>query len=292
MKKQKLGFVGLGMMGKYMALNLLKNRYQVIGYNRSTKVLDELKKSGLIVAENLKQVAEESEVIILMLPSSKETNEVIFGEGGLIGGLRKGQIVIDMSTSNPAETKKIMGVLKKKGVFMMDAPVSRGQRAAVTGTMSIMVGGDKNIFNKCLPIFEAMGEYIVYLGPFGSGLYVKALNNFLYAMNILASSQGLMIMKKNKIDLKKAIEVIEESSGSNKALVSSIKSRLGEKHPAIGFYLKHMAKDMNIFNEVVKNQKIENALAQPVSDYFNKIVKKFGGKDAMYVYEKSVLRGK
>ncbi|MCF7834132.1 MAG: NAD(P)-dependent oxidoreductase [Candidatus Pacebacteria bacterium] len=290
MKKQKLGFIGLGLMGKYMTLNLLKNKYQVVGYNRSKKVLNELKKSGLIIAQNPKEIALRSEIIILMLPSSKETGEVIFGKSGLIEGLRKGQVVIDMSTSNPAETKKIMEVLKKKGVFMMDAPVSRGQKAAVAGVLSIMVGGDKKIFNKCLPIFKAMGEYVVYLGSFGSGLYVKALNNFLFAMNLLASSQGLMMIKKNKIDLKKAIEVIEESSGNNTALSPSIKNRLGEKHPSIGFYLKHMAKDMKIFNDVVKDQKIYNTLAKPVSDFFAKMAKLHTGKDSMYLFEHYVVK--
>ncbi len=292
MKKQKLGFIGLGLMGKYMAKNLLKNDYQVVGFNRSKEVLYELEKSGLNIAKNPKEVAEKSEIVILMLPSSKETNQVIFSKNGLAEGLKKSQIVIDMSTSNPVETKKIMKILKKKGVIMMDAPVSRGQRAAVSGTLSVMVGGDKKSFLKCLPIFKSMGEYITYLGPFGSGMYVKALNNFLFAMNLLASTQGLIIMKKNKIDIKKAVEVISESSGNNSAIGDSIKSRLGQKHPSINFYLKYMSKDMNIFNEVVKNQKVNHVLAKPVSDFFNKISKKYGDKDAMYIFEHFVLNNK
>ena len=184
MKKTNIGFIGLGMMGKYMAKNLLKNNYKVTGYNRSKEVLNKLKKAGLNIAASAKEVAEQSEVIILMLPSAKETNRVILGKNGLAQGLKKGTIVIDMSTSNPAETTKIMKRLKKKGVTMLEAPVSRGQRAAVNGTLSIMVGGDKKCFQKCLPIFKAMGEYIVYLGPFGSGMYVKSLNNFIFAMNL------------------------------------------------------------------------------------------------------------
>ena len=148
MKKIKLGFIGLGMMGKYMAKNLLKNNYQVIGYNRSKKILDELKKSGLNIAKTPKQVAEESDVIILMLPTSKETNQVIFGKNGLTAGLTKGQIVIDMSTSNPVETTKIMKRLKTKGIIMIEAPVSRGQKAAVKGTLSIMAGGNKKAYQK------------------------------------------------------------------------------------------------------------------------------------------------
>lgn len=289
MAKQKIGFIGLGMMGKYMALNLLKNHFEIIGYNRSKNVLNELKKSGLVAAKNPKQVSEESDITILMLPSSKETNQVIFSKGGLIEGLRKGQVVIDMSTSNPVQTKKIMLALKKKGVVMMDAPVSRGQRAAVTGTLSIMVGGDKKYFQKCLPIFKAMGEYVVYLGPYGSGLYVKALNNFLYAINLLASSQGLAIIKKNRIDLKRAIEVIEQSSGNNTALSASIKSRIGEKHPTIGFQLKHMTKDMNIFNDIVKNQNTENTLSKTISNFFKKMENKYNKKDAMYLFEHYIL---
>ena len=292
MKKQKIGFIGLGLMGKYMALNLLKNNYQVVGFNRSKKVLNQLKKSGLKIAKNSKEVAEQSDVVILMLPTHKETNQVIFGKDGLIKGLKKGQIVIDMSTSNPVETKKIFNSLKKKGIIMMDAPVSRGQGAAVSGTLSIMVGGDKKTFQKCLPIFKSMGKYITYLGPFGSGMYVKALNNFLYAMNLLASTQGLMIIKKNKVDLKNAVKVISESSGTNDAISFSIKNQIGQKNPSINFYLKYMAKDVDIFNEVVKNEKTNNVLSKPVLEYFKKMSKKYGEKDLMYIYQRSVVEGR
>ncbi len=292
MKKTQIGFIGLGMMGKYMAKNLIKNNYQVVGYNRSKKVLNELKKLGLGITQTPKQVAEQCEIIILMLPTHKETNDVIFGKNGLAQGLSKNQIIIDMSTSNPVETTKIMKRLKKKGVIMMDAPVSRGQQAAIKGTLSIMVGGDKKSFQKCLPIFKAMGEIIVHLGPFGSGMYVKSLNNFLFAMNLLASTQGLLVMKKNKIDFRKAIKIISESSGDNQAISNAIKRNLKEKHPALGFYLKYMAKDMDIFNEVVKDQKIDHVLAKPVLNFFNKMKKKYGDEDAMYVFEHSIIKGR
>lgn len=285
MKKVQLGFIGLGMMGKYMAKNLLKNNYQVTGYNRSKEVLSELKKSGLNIAATPRQVAEQSEIIILMLPSSKETNQIIFGKNGLAQGLGRGKIVIDMSTSNPAETTKIMKRLKKKGVDMMDAPVSRGQQAAIKGTLSIMVGGNKKSFQKCLPVFRAMGDLIVHLGPFGSGMYVKALNNFMFAMNLIASTQGLMIMKKNNIDLRKSIKMMSESSGDNKAMSVSIKRNLGKNHPRIGFYLKYMAKDINIFNEIVKDQKINHVLAKPVLDFLKSMAKEHGEEDSMYIFE-------
>lgn len=292
MKKQKIGFIGLGQMGKYMALNLLKNNYQVVGFNRSKNVLEELSKSGLKIALNPKEVAKQSDVVILMLPSHKETHQVLFNQNGLIEGLKKGQIVIDMSTSNPIETKKIFGKLKRRGLIMLDAPVSRGQGAAVDGTLSIMVGGDKKSFQKCLPIFNSMGKYINYLGPFGSGMYVKALNNFLYAMNLLASTQGLVIIKKNKINLKNAIRVITESSGNNEAIGSSIRKRVGQKNPKINFYLKYIAKDMGIFNEVAKEGKSNNILIKPVLNYYKKMTKKYGNEDAMYIYQRSVVENK
>jgi len=285
MKKQTIGFIGLGMMGKYMAKNLLKNGYSVVGYNRSQKVLNELEKDGLHPAESLKEVAKRCDMIILMLPSSKETHDVLFHKDGLFSGLKRGHTVIDMSTSNPAETKKIQQTLKKKGVEMLDAPVSRGQKGAIAGTLSIMVGGDKKTFSKCLPIFKAMGEYVVYLGPFGSGMYVKALNNFLFAMNLLASSQGLSILRKNNVDIEKAIDVITESSGGNKALSITMRSRLKDTHPAIGFYLRYMAKDMNIFHSIVNSQKVEHTLAKPVANFFNSFSKKYTDKDAMYTFE-------
>ncbi|MBU0612586.1 NAD(P)-dependent oxidoreductase [Patescibacteria group bacterium] len=291
-KKLKVGFIGLGLMGKPMAGNLLKKGFSVSGYNRSKQSLQELEKKGLKIAKNPKEVAEQSEAIILMLPSVKDSVKIIYQKSGLIEGLIKGKIVLDMSTSNPEETIKLGKRLRKKGVHLLDAPVSRGQRAAVKGDLSVMVGGEKRLFEKCLPIFKAVGTKIYYLGPLGSGLYVKALNNFTYAMNLVSATQGVKMLKQKGIDLKKAVQVIANSSGDNQALSMSINRNLGKAHPKINFYLKYMKKDVGIFNDVMKTQKVDHLFASEVSNFFKKMAKQYGEEDAMYIFEYLILQNK
>ncbi|MCH7492399.1 NAD(P)-dependent oxidoreductase [Patescibacteria group bacterium] len=268
-----------------MAKNLLKAGYLMTGFNRTEKAVRQIKHNGLTIATTPKQVAENSQVIILILPSDKDTKKVIFGHNGMISGLKSGSIIIDMSTSNPEEVKKIANRLKKIDVKYLDAPVSRGRQAAVNGTLSIMVGGHKPLFQKCLPILKAMGDSIFYIGPLGSGLYVKVLNNFLFAINMLAGAQGLTILRKKKVNLEKAIKVISISSGSNAALVESIGHLLNIKHPQIGFYLKHMYKDIKIFNDIARNSKATQSYIAPTLKYYRRFSKNSELRDIMYIYE-------
>lgn len=291
-KKLTVGFIGLGLMGKPMAANLLKKGFSVTGYNRSRQSLLDLNKKGLVIAKNPKKVAEQSEVIILMLPSVKDSVKIIYQKNGLMEGLKRGNIILDMSTSNPEETIKLGKRLRKKGVHLLDAPVSRGQGAAVKGQLSVMAGGEKRIFAKCMPIFEAVGTKIFYLGPLGAGLYVKALNNFTYAMNLVSATQGIIMLKKKGINLKKAVQVIANSSGDNQALSVSINRNLGAAHPTINFYLKYMKKDVGIFDDIMKAQKVDHLFASDVSKFFIKMSKKFGDEDAMYIFEHLVLNNK
>ena len=291
-KKLKIGFIGLGLMGKPMAHNLLRKGFQVTGYNRSKQPLLDLEKKGLNIANNPKEVAEQSDVIILMLTSVKESSIVIYKKNGLVEGLKRGKIILDMSTSNPEEAIKLGKRLFKKGIYFLDAPVSRGQKAAVKGQLSVMVGGNEKIFKKCMPIFKAVGTKIFYLGPLGSGLYVKALNNFTYAMNLVSATQGIKMLKKKGIGLKKAIEVITNSSGQNQALSSSINRNIGNPDPRINFYLKHMKKDVGIFDDVMKAQKVDHLFSSQVSRFMKKMAKQYGDKDAMYIFEHIVLKNR
>ena len=284
-KKPHIGFVGFGQMGQPMAKNLLKAGYFITGFNRSEKSVRQIKHRGLTIATTPKQVAKNSQVIILMLPSDKETEKIIFGYKGMISGLNRGSIIIDMSTSNPEKVKKIANRLKKINVKYLDAPVSRGRQAAMTGTLSIMVGGNKSLFQKCLPILKAMGGSIFYIGPLGSGLYVKVFNNFLFAINMLAGAQGLTILRKQKVNLEKAINVISISSGSNTALVESIGHLLNIKHPQMGFYLKHMYKDIKIFNDIARNSKVTQSYIAPTLKYYKRFSKSTQYYDIMYIYE-------
>ena len=159
--KRHVGFIGLGIMGRPMAINLLKAGFSLTVFNRSQGPVEALVKKGALSAGSPKEVAVGAEVVITMLPDSPEVEEVVMGRDGVVFGSKPGSVVIDMSSVNPLVTKRIAMSLKKHGVAMLDAPVSGGESGAIQGTLAIMVGGEEKEFQDCLPIFEALGKNII-----------------------------------------------------------------------------------------------------------------------------------
>ena len=196
----KIGFIGLGIMGKPMSKNLLKAGYELVVNNRSQKPVDELVALGATGAKSAKEVAEKCEVIITMLPNSPQVREVCLGENGVIDGAKEGTIVIDMSSIDPVESKAIGAELAKKGIQMMDAPVSGGEPKAIDGTLSVMVGGTKENFDKYYDLLMAMAGSVVYVGDLGSGNVAKLANQVIVALNIAAVSEALTLAVKNGAD--------------------------------------------------------------------------------------------
>ncbi|MBI3636018.1 MAG: NAD(P)-binding domain-containing protein, partial [Candidatus Rokubacteria bacterium] len=166
---QTIGFIGLGIMGRPMAKNLLKAGYPLVVHSRSRGPVDELAKAGAKTANSPKEVAGQVDVLITMLPNSPDVELVALGRDGIVEGAKKGLIVLDMSTISPIVSQKVGKELATKGVRMQDAPVSGGEKGAIDGALSIMVGGDKDVFDAVLPIFQAMGKTITRLGPLGFG---------------------------------------------------------------------------------------------------------------------------
>jgi len=197
--KNKIGFIGLGIMGKPMVINLIKSGYKVSFFARKKKVINEIKKIGGLFVPLVRDVPNHAHTVITNLPNTKDVKSVVTGKNGLLSNLNKGQCVIDMSTISPEETVKISNVLKKKGVFFIDAPVSGGEAGAISGELSIMVGGNRHVFNKIKHLLSILGNKITYIGSSGSGQICKTCNQILVAQTIHSISEIIGIAMKSKI---------------------------------------------------------------------------------------------
>ena len=196
----KIGFIGLGIMGKPMSKNLVRAGHELVVCNRSQESVQELAEMGAVRAANGAEVASQCSVIITMLPNSPEVREVCLGKNGIADGAREGTIVIDMSSIDPVETKKIGAELAEKGIELMDAPVSGGEPKAIDGTLSVMVGGRKESFEKYYDLLMVMAGSVVYVGELGSGNVAKLANQVIVAVNIAAVSEALTLAVKNGAD--------------------------------------------------------------------------------------------
>lgn len=196
----KIGFIGLGIMGKPMSKNLLKSGYELVIMDRNPAVLNEVAALGAEIASTPKEVAEKTDVIITMLPNSPHVKDAVLGENGVIEGAKAGAILIDMSSIAPLVSREVSERLAEKGVEMLDAPVSGGEPKAIDGTMSVMVGGKKAIFDKCYPIMDAMAGSVVYTGGIGAGNTTKLANQIIVALNIAAMSEALVLATKAGVE--------------------------------------------------------------------------------------------
>lgn len=197
---KRIGFIGLGIMGRPMALNLIRAGYSLVVYDINPKPVEELRQAGAEVASSPKEVAEKTSVIITMLPNSPHVKEVVFGENGIIEGIQEDAVLIDMSSIAPAASREIAEGISKKGAHMLDAPVSGGEPKAIDGTLSIMVGGKKEIFDRVYDILMAMGSSAVLCGDIGAGNTTKLANQIIVAANIAALAEALVLGRKAGVE--------------------------------------------------------------------------------------------
>lgn len=191
--KLKVGFIGLGLMGKPMALNIHKKGFPLAVYNRSPKRLEDFKKLGVTIYDSPAELAKNSDVIITMITAPKDVKEVALGKNGIAEGAKPGTIHIDMSTIGPSAAKEIAKGLKKKKIEFIDAPVTGSTDRAKTGELVIFVGGDKKVFEKVKPVLEAMGTELPYMGPVGSGQAIKLVNNLIGGETIAVLGEAFML---------------------------------------------------------------------------------------------------
>ncbi|MDH4137408.1 MAG: NAD(P)-dependent oxidoreductase, partial [Anaerolineae bacterium] len=185
----KLGFIGLGAMGQPMSRRLLEAGFQLLVYDVRPEAIQPLVQKGAEAASSVKEVADKCRKVITIVPNSEAVEQVVFGPEGLLEGAKGGDILIEMTSAYPPSTLKINQALSARGISMIDAPVSGGVVGAVAGTLSIMVGGDEAIFEACRPILSVVGKNLFYMGGIGSGHAVKAINNFLSATTMAATSE-------------------------------------------------------------------------------------------------------
>jgi 2-hydroxy-3-oxopropionate reductase len=215
---ERVGFVGLGIMGTAMARNLMRAGHELIVHNRTRTKAEQLAKDGAKISDAPREVAEKSDIIITMVPGPPEVEEVVAGEDGMLEGAREGCLIVDMSTSSPVLARRLFRAAKDRGVGMLDAPVSGGDIGAAEATLSIMVGGDEDDFWRARPLFEAMGETVVHVGGPGAGQVVKACNQIVVALVIEAVSEALVLGSKAGVEPEKVIEVLSGGLAANKIL--------------------------------------------------------------------------
>ncbi len=241
---EKIGFIGLGIMGRPMAKHLLKAGYPMFILS-SSAASGELKVEGAVLMENLRELVQKADIIITMLPDSPEVESVIFGDEGLQQGMRQGSLFIDMSTIAPATSIKIFKKLQEKNIEALDAPVSGGQAGAEAATLSIMVGGNEKAFQRALPIFEKMGKNITHIGKPGAGQTTKACNQIVVGMTIQAVAEALTLAKKSGVDVAKVRSALLGGFAQSKIL-DLHGQRIIDRNFKPGFKIKLHRKDMNI----------------------------------------------
>jgi len=245
MNARKIGFIGLGVMGKPMALNLLKAGYPLTVWNRTSSKTDELLALGACGANSPREVAEKSDIVITMVTDSPDVEEVILGSEGVIHGAHPGLILIDMSTISPTVTQKLAKELSEKGVKMLDAPVSGGEVGAKEAALSIMVGGPEETFEECSSIFRVLGKRIIHMGPNGMGQTTKLCNQVICALNIQAVCEGLMLGAKAGLDLRKLLDVVTAGAAGS-WMLSNLGPKMIDRDFKPGFKIVHQQKDLRL----------------------------------------------
>lgn len=243
---ERFGFIGLGIMGKPMSLHLIKAGYPVVVHDLGRPAVDELVAAGATDGGSSRAVAEQSDIVITMLPDSPEVRQVILGPDGVIEGVRAGQAVVDMSTISPLTSREVAQALAVKGVTALDAPVSGGQKGAVEATLSIMVGGPSATFERVLPAFQVMGKNIVHIGDEpGSGQVTKTCNQIVVGITIMAVAEALTLARKAGVDVAKVRQALLGGFAQSRIL-DLHGQRIIDRNFAPGFRIKLHQKDLGI----------------------------------------------
>jgi 2-hydroxy-3-oxopropionate reductase len=264
----RVGYIGLGIMGKPMARNLLKAGYSLVVHNRSRPAVDELVAAGALSAESPADVARQVDILFTNLPDSPDVEVVALGENGVVEGTHPGLIFVDHSTIKPASARHIAAVLGEKGVQCLDAPVSGGDVGAQQGTLAIMVGGPSDALEKVRPLFEVVGKKITHVGESGAGQIAKAANQIMVAAQMVAMGELLVFAKKSGADPERVVEAIQ--GGAAQCWTLDVKpSRLfaGNREPGFKAYMQ--AKDLGIVLDTAREYGVPLPAAALQTQLFN-----------------------
>jgi 2-hydroxy-3-oxopropionate reductase len=265
---QHIGFIGLGLMGRPMAKNLLKAGFQLTVHSRSRRSVDEVAALGATTAASPREVAAASEVMITMVPDAPDVEAVVGGPDGILAGAKAGLIHIDMSTISPVATRRIAEMEKKAGVTHLDAPVSGGTVGAEAGTLSIMAGGDEAAFSACQPIFAAMGKKITYMGPSGAGQTTKACNQIMTGGIYAVMAEALVLAAKSGLDPAKVVDVL--SSGAARCWALEVRApKILKRELNPGFKASMQYKDLNIVAETARAEGVPTPVTALVREMYS-----------------------
>ena len=241
----RVGWVGTGVMGRWMCQHVMSKGYPATVYNRTREKLKPLEELGAVAADNPKAVAEKSDVVFAIVGTPKDVREVFLGPDGLLAGSKPGTVLVDMTTSEPGLAKEVHAAAKAKGVHALDAPVSGGDVGAKNAALSIMVGGDAEVVEAVRPLFEAMGKTIVHQGPAGAGQHTKMVNQVLISSTMVALCEGLLYAAKAGLDVETVLKSVSVGAAGSKSLdIYGPRILKGDFEP--GFYVEHFLKDLGI----------------------------------------------
>ena len=273
----KIGFIGLGNVGGKLVNNLIKSRYKLIVRDLDAKLSKKFKKKGAVIASSPKELAENSDIVITCLPSPKACSKVMTAKNGVLEGLSKNKIWLEMSTTDQSEVKRIGIMVKKKGSHALDVPVSGGCHRAATGNISIFAGGNKKIFKKVLPVLKCMGRKILYTGELGTASILKVITNYLASVHLAALGEAWTVAKKSKLNLNKVYKGIAASSGNSFVHETESQVILNGSYN-INFTMDLVKKDMKLFNDLSKKLKTPLEISPFVLNIFNKAQKQYGSR--------------
>ena len=276
MSTPRIGFIGTGLMGLPMASNLLRAGFAVTATSRTVARCEPLTALGGIVVNTPREVAENADVIITIVSDTPDVQQVILGKGGVIEAVRQGMTVIDMSTISPAITKQIAADLAARGVNMLDAPVSGGEKGAIEGTLSIMVGGKKAVFEAVRPVFEAMGKRLVYCGENGQGQMTKLCNQIAIASNLVAAAEAVAFAKKAGLDPHTMIEAVGAGAAGS-WVINVLGPKMADHDFAPGFMVKLQQKDLRLVMQAASELGVSVPGAMMANQLFTSVEAAGGG---------------
>jgi len=273
---ERIGFIGLGIMGKPMARNLINAGYPLVVHNRSQGAVKELAGEGAMAAGSPKEVAEQSDVVITMLPDSPEVHQVALGTKGIVEGTRPGMLFVDMSTIAPAVTREVYAALKAVEVQSLDAPVSGGEVGAKQGSLSIMVGGETEAFERAMPIFKILGKNIVHIGDVGAGQVTKACNQIVVGLTIQAVAEALMLAKRSGVDPARVREALLGGFAQSRILELH-GQRIIDSAFEPGFRIRLHRKDLGIALQTGRDLSLPLMSTAQVAELMNALIARGGG---------------
>lgn len=275
--KVKVGFIGLGLMGEPMARNILQKGFELFVYNRTASKANKLKKEGAKVLNSPKEVAEASDIVVTMVTAPKDVQEVLFGSNGVVQGAKKGLIVVDMSTIGPQAAQAIFKQLADKQIQFLDAPVTGSTVRAISGELTIFVGGKKSVFDKALPVLKAMGKDVFHIGETGQGQAIKLVNNLFVGSSLAILAEGMLLADAQGLSRKKVMQYLENVPAVSGLMKMKMPNMVDHKFKT-AFSISNMSKDLELARAELKKKNKTLPVLEQSSKLYRQLISEDQGE--------------